>query len=367
MPKKLAPEVEGAILTLSKLKYSRSMIRKKLRKQNYIVSEGTISNVINCVGERRQAKSTGQRSPVKRQPLKPSNQSALKKIDLMTQKENPPSQKQIAVKAGVPFGSVSRLIKKLGKRTAHKTTVHTLNARQMANRKTNSRKIYEKYLAGPKSEFVVTIDEAMFYVQNCNGTRKVCYVKRGETIPETWVQQKENFLTKHMVVGAMSGRGVVPLFEVPKKVKVNAEWYITKVLRPLVDKHLPRLYGSDLHKVVIHHDKASSHTSHKTAIFAAEVKRSKGITIIPNAEIPAKSPDISPMDFFAFGYLKQRLKRRKAKTWKGVWKVLKEEWCKVTLEMTSKVYRAWKRRLRIVSLSDGQHIESNRDIYSRRH
>ncbi|OXA48359.1 Mariner Mos1 transposase [Folsomia candida] len=339
MPQKLQPEWEGRVLALSDLNYSTREVRKLLLTQNIVISQKTINNIVNCVGKRRRAKSAGQKSPTKRQRLNDANRKAVKKIDLLTRKENPPFQKQIANIVGIPRTSVQRIIKRLGKRIAFKTT---------------------KYLAGDKAEYVVTLDEAMFYVQNCNGKRKVCYVKRGEKIPENWVVQKDNFLKKHMVVAAMTGREVIPLFQVPKKVKVNADWYIDKVLRPLVNIHLPRIYGHELHKVVIHHDKASSHTSHKTAIYAADIKRSKGITIIPGSEIPVKSSDISPLDFFGFGYLKQRLSRRRARTWKGVWKVLNKEWKKVTPELCTKVFKAWKRRLRLVAKSDGRHIENNR-------
>lgn len=366
MPKIIPAEWEGRVLALSGLKFSTRDIRKKLLQDKIVLSQTAINNIVKCVGKRRFAKSIGQKSPVKRQPLKESNRKALRRVDLLTRKENPPSQRQMQKDVGIPRTSIQRIIKRLGKRVAFKTTVHSLNSKQMANRKTNSKKIYQKYLAGHRSEFVVTLDEAMFYIQNCNGKRKVCYVKKGEKIPENWVVQKENFLNKHMVVAAMTGRGVIPLFQVPKKVKVNAEWYIDKVLKPLVNIHLPRIYGTDLGKVIIHHDKASSHTSHKTAIYAADIKRSKGITIIPSSEIPVKSPDISPLDFFGFGYLKQRLMRRRARTWKGVWKVVNDEWNKVTPELCTKVFQTWKKRLRLVSRRDGRHIENNRDIHSRK-
>lgn len=262
MPKKIPLEWEGRVLALSSLMYSSRQIRKILLKEKIDLSQTAIVNIVNCVGNRRTARSQGMKSSIKRQPLKQSTRVALKKIDLLTRKKNPPSQRQMAKLVQVPRSTVQQIIKRLGKRVAFKTTVHSLNPKQIANRKTNSKKIYEKYLAGQKSEFVVSLDEAMFYVQNCNGKRRVCYVKRGEKIPENWVVQKGNFLKKHMVVGAISGRGVIDLFQVPKKVKVNADWYISKVLKPLVNTHLPRIYGDDLHKVVIHHDKASSHTSY---------------------------------------------------------------------------------------------------------
>jgi len=46
-----------------------------------------------------------------------------------------------------------------------------------------------------------------------------------------------------MVVGALSGRGLLPLIKVPQKVKVTAKYFIDFVLKPLLEIHLPKLYG----------------------------------------------------------------------------------------------------------------------------
>lgn len=118
--------------------------------------------------------------------------------------------------------TVHRIIKKLGKRVARKTRVHKLTSAHMKNRKTRSRKLYETFLAGQKSEFVVTLDEAMFGLHNANGKRKVCYVRTGQAVPESWVVDKDNFLKQFMVVGTMTGRGTLPLIKIPNKCKVNA-------------------------------------------------------------------------------------------------------------------------------------------------
>lgn len=169
-----------------------------------------------------------------------------------------------------------------------------------------------------------------------------------------------------MVVGAMTGRGVVPLVKVPGKVKINAHYYIEKVLRPLLEGPVAALYPGETEKIFVHHDKASSHTAKKTTAYAEDLKSRTGITIIPNEEIPVKSPDTSPMDFFGFGLLKQKLHFRKAKTIEGVWKILKEEWNSITPEMVRKVYNSWKLRLRKVAEGNGEHIEQTKKIHRRK-
>ncbi|OXA63296.1 hypothetical protein Fcan01_00857 [Folsomia candida] len=113
-----------------------------------------------------------------------------------------------------------------------------------------------------------------------NGQRKIYYTTKEENnsrrlaIPHT-----EKFCNKFMVVGALSGRGLLPLIKVPKKVK-------------------------DTKKVIVHYDAASSHTALLTQDYAKDLKATLGITIIQNSEIPIKSLYVSPKNFFGFGYLK---------------------------------------------------------------
>ncbi|OXA42093.1 hypothetical protein Fcan01_23296 [Folsomia candida] len=141
-----------------------------------------------------------------------------------------------------------------------------------------------------------------------NGHRKIYYTTKEEnnsrrlTIPHT-----ENFCNKFMVVGALSGRGVLPLIKVPQKVKVTTKYFIDFVLKPLLEIHVPKPYGKDTKKVIVHHDAASSHTALLTQDYAKDLKARLGITIIQNSEMPVKSLYVSPMDLFGFGYLKQNL------------------------------------------------------------
>ncbi|OXA41161.1 hypothetical protein Fcan01_23925 [Folsomia candida] len=129
-------------------------------------------------------------------------------------------------------------------------------------------------ISGEKSKFAVTLDEAWFYLGNCNGKRKICYRKEGEKIPSNLVVPRLETLTdKFMEVGAMSGKGVLPLHQVPPKVKINLRYYIDKVLKPLLEIEIPKLYGNETHKVVVHHDQAPSHTSPRHGRLRSRLKK----------------------------------------------------------------------------------------------
>jgi hypothetical protein len=79
-----------------------------------------------------------------------------------------------------------------------------------------------------------------------------------------------------------------------------------------------------------------------------------------------KSPDCSPLDFFGFEYLKQKLFRKKPKTENGLWKACRDVWSTITPEMAKLVFGSWKRRCRAITKANGSHIEQTKKIHRRR-
>jgi len=129
-------------------------------------------------------------------------------------------------------------------------------------------------------EFVVTIDEAWLFLNETNKKTKICYVEKGKNIPESWTCEKsETFSPKLMVVGIITGRGTVPLIQVPPKVKINSQYYIDNVLKPLVEIYLPNLYPNELNKVFVHHDAAPEHTSRSTTDYMAKIEEEVGMSL----------------------------------------------------------------------------------------
>jgi DNA-binding Lrp family transcriptional regulator len=313
MPKKIDPEVECKVRLLSELKWPPKKVVNEVNKNGNVISRRSYFNIVNNCGENRWAKANNQ--PIPKISRKPTvlTKGVVKKIEEEMSKENPPTQNSLAKRLGISQPNINRAIKRIEMAKRIKTRVHRIGRHHIQNRKINSRKLYENGLAGHRSEYAVTLDEAMIYMSNINGKRKICYVKKGESIPENWVYEKaENFSKGFMIVGAITGRGVLPLIRVPPKAKINSEYYIKYVLKRLLEKELPKLYPGELNKVFVHHDKASSHTSIKTSEYAADLKARTGISIIDNSLIPVKSPDASPLDFFGFGYLKQVIFTRRA-------------------------------------------------------
>ncbi|UYV73520.1 hypothetical protein LAZ67_10003933 [Cordylochernes scorpioides] len=341
----------------------RCVIVKKLKAEGLDVGKATICWVVNGIGKKREAESNGQKFQVDR-PRPVRTPATVSKVKRLATTENPPSQRQLSRMCGTSLKTINNIIHKdLELDTRRKGKVHKLTPFHMKNRATNARKLYEEHLAGSRSEYTATLDEAWMYVTYCNGIRKICYIKRGNQVPDNWVHQcSETFPKGFMVVGVMTGRGVLPLIKVPSKVKVNSEFYIECVLKPVIEQ-LKDLYPGEMDKVFLHHDKASSHTSNKTQQFLQEMKDTLGLNFIRNSDIPVRSPDASPLDFYGFCMLKQRLFNRRPKTEAGLWKAAQEEWSNVSLSKVKEVFAAWKVRCREIAKKKGKHIEHMKKIH----
>jgi hypothetical protein len=359
-------KIYTTIKVLSKCGNTPKSIREELSKNNIIVSLKTIYNVLNCSGKKFRAFESEESQGPKLYTRKVRTPSLIKKVERAVNKPNPPSQNILANKNKVSEPTIGRIIHEdLGLTTRKKQKVHSLQPHHKIDRKTNYRKLYENHLAGDRSEFCVTLDEALFSIQDCNETSKIYYSKENYETEEYVCAKKENFCKKFMVVGALSGRGRLPLIKIPQKTKIDAEYYAEYVLKPILEKEIPKLYGEDTNRVFVDHDAESSHTASFTAEYAEGLYRRTGITIIPKEEIPVKSPDTSPMDFFAFGFLKQKLYNKKAENLSSVWKQSKDVWSTITPKMCLNVFDSWKRRLRKVSELNGEHIEGSSKIHRR--
>ena len=95
--------------------------------------------------------------------------------------------------------------------------------------------------------------------------------------------------------------------------KVNANFYLNKVLKLLSEKDIPRLFGKDANSAMLHHDSARAHAAAATAQWLENF----GYNLIPARNWPTDSPDLSPMDYSLNEIFKRRLWKQKARRVKG--------------------------------------------------
>lgn len=358
----VTPEEERLIFKFSGVTDNISAIRRQLKKSGYIRSWRTINMIINGKGKKRMAKleclnyKCERRCPVLTGKVLRAIKNRVKNKDVY-------SVNALAKSMNIASTTFRRALKMLKLKRKKKLKVHYLSSKDKANRKRNSRKLYDT-LRG--SKIVMTLDESRIYYHKGTGGADYYYIEYGKEEESRIQDVKEVYPQNFMIVGSMSADTTFPLMKVPAKCTVDARYYIDHVLRPLVEKHLIPYYGDDIGKVVIHHDKAPAHTAKITRQYLMELNKNHGISFIEKEDIPVKGADISPLDFFGFGVIKQKLQCTRAKTEKGIWKSCRRIWSEVTPETCRNVFAAWKRRCRAVFRGDGGHVEPLKKIHRRK-
>ncbi|KFM72922.1 Transposable element P transposase, partial [Stegodyphus mimosarum] len=98
-----------------------------------------------------------------------------------------------------------------------------------------------------------------------------------------------------------------------------------KVLRPIFIEKIPFLHPNGFQRMKLQQDKGTNHTSKSTIAFFEKVKPDTDIACIHFKSIPAKSPDVSPMDYCVFGLLKRALFKSTLRTIGGLLKIVEED------------------------------------------
>ena len=165
----------------------------------------------------------------------------------------------------------------------------------------------DRQLANYRYRNFVTADESWFYLGGTEGKGNVCYIKKSDSDYEKMILQQDSSLPKgFMVWPGISSSGKTSMRFVQPGAKINADYYIDRILKPFLSRDLHPLFPvGEEKKMIYHHDSASSHTSKKTIAF---LNKSKTNYVKPEEWVP-KSADAAPMDYSILGYLKQQLNK----------------------------------------------------------
>ncbi|OQV14516.1 hypothetical protein BV898_11238 [Hypsibius exemplaris] len=101
------------------------------------------------------------------------------------------------------------------------------------------------------------------YRTDTNGIRKIYYEFWGERSSESWTKfWKESHSRGVMFVTGVCSRGKTAIRFVKPGAKINSEYYIQHVLKPLFKSDIRKLFpGKLINKIVFHHDSAPAQSS----------------------------------------------------------------------------------------------------------
>ena len=222
--------------------------------------------------------------------------------------DNPPTQRDMGKRVGASAMLINRLIHgHLDKKLLKKTKVHALTPAATEKRKIRSLPFYN-LINNRQFEFILTMDEAWLPYTLKNGEQDFYYDaktvgERREDPPLT--VQSPSHPQKRMFAAGYSWRGPTRFYVVEDKAKVNGEYFLEHILKPMMLVDVPALYGADADKVILHMDSAPSHT--KKIVY--DWLNSRGFKFFTKDQWLANSPEVSPMDFFANGYFESELQR----------------------------------------------------------
>lgn len=136
-------------------------------------------------------------------------------------------------------------------------------------------------------------------------------------------------------------------------VTVNSQRYVN-MLEGFVAPQLRQL-GIDPTNLYFQHDGATAHTA---GISMAAVQRMFGSVISRFGDIawPARSPDLSVLDFFLWGYLKDRVFKRRIVNIQELKQAIVEEVAAIDADLRRRVFGSFQKRLQQCIDVNGSHL-----------
>ena len=257
----------------------------------------------------------------------------------------------------IPRTTLQRILKHdLGLHAYHITTHQSLTQYDMRRREEMATILLKKIESSKNFlAFLWTSDEAHFYLNGQVNSKNNIYW--GSKRP-TEVQEKALHSQKVTAWCALSTLGIIgPLFfeENKKTVTVTAERYL-KVLK-CFNTELQTSFSGYKSKVWFQQDGASPHTAHIIRDWLKKVFQGRIVSKHFPFEWAPHSPDLSPPDFFLWGYLKDRVYQERPRTLEQLKEKIRTEVNGITRATLQKVMSNFKLRLELCKEKVGGHLE----------
>lgn len=221
---------------------------------------------------------------------------------------------------------------------------HDLTEIQKANRVKQSKELLSilQSLTKRQTMKVITADESWFFLQYGSDGFWSCGQKRPENVNHAINDEKVMFFTAFCI------KGIVYVNVLPQNETFTGEYFANKIL-PHLKTAADNIKGSILtYKVRLHMDNAKPHNS----IVAQQKMNELHIERLPH---PPYSPDISPNDFFLYGYLKNKLKGNRFSSQKELIDAVVEIIQNIDESTWIQVYNEWIERIKKVIDCNGEY------------
>ena len=220
-----------------------------------------------------------------------------------------------------------------------------LNSDQKKKRMDMSKNMYN-FLSKLKENqryAVITCDESWFFL-SYDFDSKWCASDEDPPVSGKRLMNEE----KIMIFSAFSVSGIVLLKALPTKSTFNSTYLCEHILPDLTENAIKSMEKKTKHSPILHYDNAKPHTAKQTIQKIDSLGWKK-------LEHPPYSPDISPNDFFLYGYVKSQLPYYHPKSSYELLEAITEICSKIKESIWVKVYNSWLERLKSVYESNGEY------------
>jgi hypothetical protein len=118
----------------------------------------------------------------------------------------------------------------------------------------------------------------------------------------------------------------------------------------------PKLDDVDTEHVWFQQDRATAHTAQHSLRVLREMFPGRLISLRGNVKWPARSPDLSPCDFFLWGYLKEKVFKHRPRSLEDLKERIRQEINAIPPEITQRVMKNFRERLQKCFANDGRHM-----------
>lgn len=147
---------------------------------------------------------------------------------------------------------------------------------------------------------------------------------------------------------AMSRRRIIgPIFF---HENINAERYRTQILEVFINQ----LHDDELERGYFQQDGAPPHVAHDTLRYLEEFF---GDRLISRDRWPSRSPDLTPLDFYLFGYLKNKIHQNRLHNLEQLQAAIEHEIHNIDQNQLHRLFDNIKRRINLCLEANGGHFE----------
>ncbi|XP_048484480.1 uncharacterized protein LOC125490157 [Plutella xylostella] len=281
-----------------------------------------------------------------------SEENVLRVSDSVRQNPDLSTRKRSA-ELGIPRTSVRRILKLDLKLHPYKIQL----VQELKPNDLNLRKLFAETMLERFKSFnnILFSDEAHFHL-NGHVNKQNCRYWSTEN-PKA-KHERPLHSPKVTVWAAISSKGIIgPYFFEDSRgrtITVNSAEYV-KMLREFLSPQLQEFDGYNS-RTWFQQDGATCHTSNESLPVVKELFSKKLISRRGDIPWPPRSPDLSPADFFLWGYLKQRVYNHKPRALRELKEKIREEMAAIPKALCDRVLTNFHSRLQECLSRDGGHL-----------